>query len=221
MLQSIANNEDKLDLQKSVDDLNIVELSDQKSFSTKPKILFATNFIFLAVIPKNLPVGCKDVFSLSNQLKRADSLLPTFKTNKERYKDNLCLISADFMNRTGIERSEEETPRLLIENLYGISKLSVENFPGVAFDTLHILNQVAKVKFLVQEFEVTDSGIIGEFDQRILKRFSATAKQVYFINHVCYVKGMNKVFKFCCCSTCARLFNSSYYSLRHPSLKSW
>ena len=91
--QLIANKEDLLELQKSVDELNIVELSARERSSTKWKFLFATNVTFFAALLKSIPVGCKDVLLPPHLVKRADVNCRTYKPNKERYSDNLCLLS--------------------------------------------------------------------------------------------------------------------------------
>ena len=132
--QLIANKEHLLELQKSVDDVNIVELSARERSSTKWKFLFATNVTFFAALLKSIPVGCKDILLPPHLVKRADVNCFTFKSNKERYNDNLCLLRAVCMHKTGTERLEEETSKHLSALLDINSNLSVENFRGVVLE---------------------------------------------------------------------------------------
>ena len=59
--QLIPNKEDLLELQKSLDEVSIVELSTRERSSTKWNFLFATNVTFFAALLKSIPVDCKNV----------------------------------------------------------------------------------------------------------------------------------------------------------------
>ena len=102
--QLIASKEDLLELQKSVYEVNIVELSARERSSTKLNFLFATNVTFFAALLKSIPVGCKGVLLPPHLVKRADVNCLTYKANKERYNDNLCLLRAVCMHKTGTGR---------------------------------------------------------------------------------------------------------------------
>ena len=74
MSRLFANEEDLLELQKSVDDLIIVELSAQQRFLTKRKFFFATNVTVFAALLKSSPVGCQNVWLQPHLFKRAHML---------------------------------------------------------------------------------------------------------------------------------------------------
>ena len=194
--QLIANKEDLLELQKTVDEVNIVELSTRDRNSTKWKFLFATNE----------PVGCKDDLLPHHLVKRADVNCLTYKVNKERYNDNFCLLRAVCMHKTGTERLKKETSKLLKALLDINWNLSVENFRGIALEDIHVVEDLAKVNILVYDIEVSENGIVGELAQRSLQRFNSTATLLRYNNHICYVTDVNKVFKAFCCPTCDKFF---------------
>ena len=104
-----ANKEDMTEIQQRLDDLNVVELSTMGRSSTKWKLLFTTNVTIFVALLKSVPVGCKDVLLPPNLVKRSDVNCFNYKSNKERYNDNLCLLWAVCMHKTGNERVDEET----------------------------------------------------------------------------------------------------------------
>ena len=171
----IANKEDMTEFQQRLDDLNIVELSTRERSSNKWKLLFTTNVIIFAASLKSVPVGCKDIWLPPNLVKRSDVNCLTYKSNKERYNDNLRLLRAVCMHKTGSERVEEETKKLLSAYLTANPHLSVQNFRGVVLEDLHIVERLAEVNILVYDIEVSDGGIIGELAERSLRRFNSTA----------------------------------------------
>ena len=149
------------EFQQRLDDLNIVELSKRERSSTKWKLLFTTNVTIFAALLKGVPVGFKNILLPPNLVKRSDVNCLTYKPNKERYNDNLCLLWAVCMHKTGNERVEEETKKLLNAYLTANPHLSVQNFQGVALEDLHFVERLAEVKTLVYEIEVSDGGIVG------------------------------------------------------------
>ena len=211
----IANKEDMTEFQQRLDDLNIVELSTRERSSTKWKLLFTTNVTIFAALLKSVPVGCKDILLPPNLVKRSDVNCLTYKSNKERYNDNLCLLRAVCMHKTGNERVEEETKKLLNAYLAANPHLSVQIFRGVGLEDLHIVERLAEVNILVYDIEVSDGGIIGELAERSLRRFNSTATLLRYNNHICYFTDVNKVFKSFRCSTCNTFFTKSSNLHRH------
>ena len=209
--QLIPNKEDVLELQKGVDEVSIVALSGRERSSTNWKFLFATNVTIFATLLKSSPVVCKDVLLPPHLVKRADV---TYKANKERYNDNLCSFRAVCMHKTGTERLEDETSKLVSALLDINSNLSVENFRGVALKDIHVVEDLAKVNILVYEIEVSENGIVGELAERSLQRFNSTATLLRYNNHICYVTDVNKVFKAFRCLTCDK-FSRSVNLKRH------
>ena len=63
---------------------------------------------------------------------------------------------------------------------------------------------------LVYISEFSDNGIIGEFAERSLQRFSSTANLLRYSNHICYVTDVNIVFKWFRCSTDDKLFSRRF-----------
>ena len=118
------------------------------------------------------------------------------------------------MHKTGNERVEEETKKLLNAYLTANPHLSVQNFRGVGLEDLHIVERLAEVNILVYDIEVSDGGFIGELAERSLRRFNSTATLLRYNNHICYVTDVNKVFKSFRCSTCNTFFTKSS-NLRH------
>ena len=208
----IANKEDMTEFQQRLDDLKIVELCTRERSSTKGKLLFTTNVTIFAALLKSVPVGCKDILLPPNLIKRSDV---NCLTNKERYIDNLCLLRAVCMHRTGNERLEEETKKLFNAYLTANPHLSVQNFRSVGLEDLHIVERLAEVNILVYDIEVSDGGIIGELAERSLRRFNSTATPLRYNNHICYVTDVNKVLKSFRFSTCNAFFTRSSNLQRH------
>ena len=163
--------------------------------------------IFVALL-KSVPVGCKDILLPPNLVKRIDVNCLFYKSNKERYNDNLCLLGAVCMHKTGNERAQEETKKLFNAYLTANPHLSVQDFRGVGLD-LHIVERLAEVNILVYDIEVSDGGSIGELAERFWRRFNSTDTLLRYNNHICYVTDVNKVFKSFRCSTCNTFFTRS------------
>ena len=119
------------------------------------------------------------------------------------------------MHKTGNERVEEETKKLLNAYLTANPHLSVQNFRGVGLEDLHIVERLAEVNILVYDIEVPDGGIIGELAERSLRRFNSTATLLRYNNHICYFNDVNKVFESFRCSTCNIFFTKSSNLQRH------
>ena len=211
----IANKEDMTEFQQRLDDLNLVELSTRERSSTKWKLLFTTNVTSFAALLKSVPVGFKDILLPPNLVKRSDVNCLTYNSNKERYNDNFCLLRAVCMHKTGNERVEEETKKLLNDYLTANTHLPLQNFRGVGLEDLHIVERLAEVNFLVYGTEVSDGGIIGELAERSLRRFNSTATLLRYNNHICYVTDVNKVINSFRCYTCNTFFTKSSIIQRH------
>ena len=103
----VANKEDMTEFPQRLDDLNVVELSTRERSSTKWNMLFTTNVTIFVSLLKSVPVGCKNLLLPPNLVERSDVNCLTYKSNKERYNDNLCLLGAVSMHKTGNERVEK------------------------------------------------------------------------------------------------------------------
>ena len=162
-----------------------------------------------------VPFGCKVVLLPPILVKRTDVNCLTYKSNKERYNDNLCWLRAACMHKTGNERVEEETKKLFNAYLTANLHLSVQIFRGVRLEGLHIVERPAEVNILVYDTEVLDGGIIGELAERSLRRFNSTATLLRYKHHICYVTHVNEVSKSCQCSTCNIFFTRRSNLKRH------
>ena len=211
----IANKEDMTEFQQRLDDLNIVELSTKEGSSTKWKMLFTTKVTNFAALLKSFPVGCKDILLPFNLVKRSDVDCLTYKCNKERYNENLCLLRAMCMHKTVKEWVAEDTKKLFNSYLTANPPLSAQNFRGVGLEDLHIVERLTEVNILVSDIEVSDGGIIGELAGRSLRRFNSTATLFKNNNLICYVTDVNKVFISFRCSTTNSFFTKGFNLQRH------
>ena len=198
-----------MELQNIFDDLKIVERSTPEKPSTKWQFLFTTNVTVSAALLKSVSVVYKDVLLPPRPVRPTDFNCLIYKANKERYNDNLCLLRASSMHKSGTERFEEETSKLLDQNLDIVPNVTADISRGVALEVLHIVERWAEVFLLVYDIEVLDTRIIGEFVDRSSRRLSSTANLLRYKNHVCYVKDASKVFKWFCCSTCDKFSRQS------------
>ena len=204
----IANKEDTTEFQHRLNDLIIVELSTRERSSSKWNLLFTTKVTIYAALLKSVPIGCKDYLLPPNLVKRNDVNCFNYKSNKERYSDNLCLLEAVCMHKTGDEKVEEETKKLFNAYLTANPHLSVQNFRSVGLD-LYIVERSTEVNIFVYDIEISDSGIIGELAERSSRRFNSTATLLRWNNHICYVTDVNKVLKSFRCSSCITFFTKS------------
>ena len=206
------------EFQQRLDDLNLVELSTRERSSTKYKLLFTRILNVFAALLKSVLVGCKEILLAFNLVKRNDVNCLTYKSNTERYNDNLCLLGAVCMHKTGNESKEEEIKKLFNAYLTTNPHLSVQKLRGVWLEDLHIVERLAEVNFLVYDIRVLDGGIIGELAERSLRRFSSTTTLLRYKNHICYVTDVNKVYKTFRCSTC-NIFLTRSSNLQRPMPK--
>ena len=211
----IANKEDMTEFQLRLDDFSIVDLSTTERSSTKWKLLFTKNVTFFAALLKSGLVGCKDILLPPNLVKRSDVNYLTYKSNKERYNGNLCLLRAVCMYKKGNERVEEDTKKLFNAYLTGSLHLSVQNFRGDGLEDLHVVERLAEVNILVYDIEVSDGANIGELAESSLRRFNSTAILWRYNNQICFVTDVNKMFESFSCSTCNTFFTRSSNLQRH------
>ena len=151
-----------------MDALNIAELSTREKSSTKWKLLFTKNVTIFAALLKSVLVGRTDLLLTPNLVKRSDVNCLTYKSNKERYIDNLPLLRALCIHKLGSERLEEETKKLFNAYLNANPHLSVHNFRGVGLEDLHIVEKLAEKNILAYDSKVSDGEIIGELAERSL-----------------------------------------------------
>ena len=187
----------------------------RKDLFTKRKLLFTTNVTIFAALLKVFLVSCEDILLPPNLVKRSDVNCLTYKSNKERYNDNLCSLRAVCMHKTGKKTVEEEAKRLFIAYLTANPHLSVQNFRGVGLEGLHIVERLAEVNILMYDIQVSDGGIFGKLVERFLRRFNSTATLLRYNNHICYFTDVNKVYKSFRCSTSNTFFARSSTLQRH------
>ena len=156
------------EFQQRLDYLNIVGLSTKERSSNKWKLLFTTNVTIFAALLKIVPVGCKDILLPANLIKRSDVNCLTYKSNKEQYNDNIFLLKAVCVHKTGSERFEEETKKKINACLAANPHLLVQNLRGIRLQNLHNIERLAEVNILMYEIEVSHGGIIGELAVRFL-----------------------------------------------------
>ena len=198
------------ELQNIPVELNIVELRTQERCSTKWKHLFATNVTVFAALLKSVPVECKDVLLPARLVKRNDVNCLSYKANKERSNNNLCLLRAICTHKTGTKRLEEELSKFLNQYLDISSNKRAEIFRNVAPEDLHMVEQLGEVYISVYDIEVSYKGIIGELAGTFLRSFSSTANLLPYKYHFCYVTDVNQVFKWFRCSACDKFSTSSF-----------
>ena len=129
------------EFKQRLDYFNIVEMSTSERSSSKWKLLFTTNVTIFAALLKSVPIGCKDILLPRNLVKRSDVNCLSYKSNKERYNDNFCLLRAVCMHKTGNDRVEEETKKLFSGYLTANPHLSVQNIRGFGLEDFHIVGR--------------------------------------------------------------------------------
>ena len=144
-------------------------------------------------------------------------------TNQKNNNDTLCLIKPVCMHRTDAESLAPKTSKGSNDNLNFNPNLSAENARGYALEDFYLVEQTAKLKILVNDFEVLDKvWFYWRIGSTLVARILFDRDLLRNNNHTCNVTDVNKVFKSACCPTCRTFSNRGrIFEDAHLKLKSW
>ena len=98
---------------------------------------------------------------------------------------------------------------------FTILLLHPDNFTGVSFDQIPIIEELIKQNIFIYDFDIEDGEIISELVRRSYERYDKKIKLLRYYNHICYVNDINKFFKKFRCPSCDVFFNHSGHLIRH------
>ena len=132
----------------------------------------------------------------------------------EPYNDNLCLFRAIAIHLFGSVDVELQAIEIF-HNFVTASGCDPDNFRGVSFDQIPIIEEQIKQNLFIYDFDIEDGEIIGEIVRRSIERYDENIKLLRYNNHICYVNDINKFFKKFRCPSCDVFFNHSGHFNRH------
>ena len=132
----------------------------------------------------------------------------------EQYNDNLCLFRAIAIHLFGSVDVELQAIKIF-HNFVTASGCDPENFTGVSFDQIPIIEEQITQNIFIYDFDIEDGEIIGELVRRSVERYDENIKLLRYNNHICYVNDINKFFKKFRCPSCDVFLNHSGHFNRH------
>ena len=125
----VCTQADMTNLKDRMQKMDIVDISTRERSNTKWKFYKLTNLTFFASLPKDVPMGCKDIVLPAPLSKNHNVNCLTFERNtRQPYNDNLCLFRALALHLHGNETLEEETSKLFNLFLNNCGKEILQSF---------------------------------------------------------------------------------------------
>ena len=119
---------------------------------------------FLAALPKDVPMGCKDSVLPEPLLKYQNVNCLTFEKNTRKPdNDNLCLFREAALHLFSNERLEEEASKIFNRFLNNCGETDPSKFQGV-----HMKEEMLQLNFFLYDIDFVDGELIGELVQRCI-----------------------------------------------------
>ena len=103
----------------------------------------------------------------------------------------------------------------LFHNFVSASGFEPENFTGVSFHQILIIEELIIQNIFIYDFDIEYGEIIVELVRPSVERYNENIKARRYNNHICYVIDINKFFKKFRCPSCEVFFNHSGNFNRH------
>ena len=193
----LSNRNDLLNIQNEIEKVDLIEACTQERQNSKWRFTVITNVTVFAALLTNIPMGCTDSPLPEPLLRNPEVNCLLSNGHDEPYNDNLCLFRAIAIHLFGSVDVEVQA-KTIFHNFVTASGCDPENFTGVSFDQIPIIEEKIKQNILIYDFDIEDDEIIGE----LVRRSN-------------YVNGINKFFKKFRCPSCDVFFNHSGHFNRH------
>ena len=183
---------------------------------TKWRFYKLTNLTVLAVLLKDVPMGCKDAVLPEPLLRNGTIICLTSEENtRQPYNDNLCLFLALALHLHGAQRLEEKTSNIFNINIIKMYRVSAYQFRGVHMNKIPFVEDLLTLNILLYDIDVVDDNIIGYFARLSSQKYNNTVRLLRYKNQICYVSNINAVFHAFRCPNCDTFFNKTFNLERH------
>ena len=132
----------------------------------------------------------------------------------EPYNDNLCLFRAIAIHLFGSVDVELQAIKIFYNFVTG-SGCDPDNFTGVSFDQIPIIEELIKQNIFIYDFDIEDGEKIGELVRSSVDCYDENIERLRYNNHIYYVNDINNFFKKFRCPSCDVFFNHSGHFNRH------
>ena len=146
-------------------------------------------------------MGCTDSSLPEPLLRNPDVNCLISNGHDEPYNDNLCLFRSISIHLFGSLDVELQATKIF-HNFVTASGCDAENFTGVSFDQIPIIEKLIKQNVFIYDFDIEDGEIIGELVRRSVERYHENLKLLRYNNQICYVNDIKKLFKKFRCPSC-------------------
>ena len=158
-------------------------------------------------------MGCKNAILTELLIKNHKINCLTFgEVTTQPYNDNLCLFRALALHLHGTQRLEEETSKLFINEMDG---LSAHQFQGVHLNDIPFVEDLVTLKVVLYDIDFVDGSFIGELARRSVQKYENTVRLLRYNNHICHVNNINAVSQSFRCPNCDTFFNRTFNLERH------
>ena len=126
----------------------------------------------------------------------------------------MCLFRAISIHLFGSVDVELQATKIF-HNFVTASGCDPENFTGVSFDQIFIIEELIRQNIFIYDFDCEDGKNICELVRCSVERYDENIKLLPYNNHICYVNDINKFFKKFRCPSCDVFFNHSVHFKGH------
>ena len=192
----------------------MIETCTQERQNSKWQFTVITNVTIFAALLTNIPMGCTDSPLPEPLLRNPEVNCLLSNGHDVPYNHNLCLFRAIAIHLFRSVDVQLQANKIF-HNFVTASGCDPDNFTGVSFDQIPIIEELIKQNIFIYDFDIEDGEIIGELVRRSIERYDENIKLLRYNNHICYVNDINKFFKKFRCPSRDVFFNHSGHFNRH------
>ena len=199
----------KIDLVKIKNVLNstdVIEACTKKEQIQSGNSTNSQMWLF-SLLYSEVPLGCKDAVPEPLTMNHTVFCLTYEKNTRILCKDNLFLFRALASHLHGKCGLEEETSRMFTLFIGKIGGTNPATFQVVCMKDFPNEEDLAQVNILPYDIDFEDGAMIGELAWKSVGKQSNTVRLLCYNNHICYVSGINILFKAYRRPSCDTIFN--------------
>ena len=170
---------------------------------TKWKFYKFKNLIIFAVLPRDVPMGSKDVVFSKPLLKTGTVNCLTFEEiTALPYIDNFCLFCAFALDMHENHRLEEKTSNIFHAFITTLNGVGPNQFKRVHMNNVPVVEDGQTLKILFYDIDFVDGNIFRELARRSVQKQETTVQLLSYNNHICYMISVKAVFQSFPCLNC-------------------
>ena len=147
----LSNRNDLLNMQNEIEKLDLIETCTQERQNSKWRFTLITNVTVFAALLTNIPMGCTDSPLPEPLLRNPEVNCLLSNGHDEPYNDNLCLFRAITIRLFGSVDVELQAIKIF-HYFVAASGCDPENFTGVSFDQIPIIEEQIKQNIFIYDF---------------------------------------------------------------------